>query len=113
MPKLIALVATAVMVNGVRTIVEAGAELPELNAHDEREQLQSGSAQNPEDLAAQARADEALQAQAAEDIAAARVRVQQQTASTAPASGAEAGAAAGADDTDSAATAGKGKAAKK
>ena len=39
MSKLIALVATAVMVAGVRTVIQPGEELPDLSAHDERELL--------------------------------------------------------------------------
>ena len=41
---LIALVATAVMVDGVRTIIQPGEKLPELSPHDARELQQSGAA---------------------------------------------------------------------
>ena len=41
---LIAMVATAVLVNGVRTIIQPGEALPELPEHDEKELLESGSA---------------------------------------------------------------------
>ena len=57
MSKLIALVATAVMVGGERTVIQPGQELPDLSTHDERELLQSGAAENPADTAAQAKAD--------------------------------------------------------
>ena len=52
MSKLIALVATAVMVGGVRTIIQPGEALPEVSKHDERELLQSGAAQHTGDQAA-------------------------------------------------------------
>lgn len=49
MPKLIALVATAVIVNGERTVIQPGEPLPEdLPAHDAKELTSSGAA---EDLA--------------------------------------------------------------
>lgn len=44
---LIAMVATAVMVDGQRTIIQPGQELPELPEHDEEELLQSGAALDP------------------------------------------------------------------
>ena len=43
MSKLIALVATAVLVDGVRTVIQPGEPLPELSAHDERELLQAAA----------------------------------------------------------------------
>ena len=55
MSKLIALVATAVVVGGVRTVIQPGEPLPELSKHDERELLQSGAAENPADTAALAK----------------------------------------------------------
>lgn len=42
MSKLIALVATAVMVEGVRTTIQPGQELPDLHEHDARELTASG-----------------------------------------------------------------------
>lgn len=45
--KLIAAVATAVMVAGVRTVVQPGEELPEMSKHDEAEALASGTAVDP------------------------------------------------------------------
>lgn len=53
---LIAMVATAVMVDGQRTIIQPGQELPELPEHDEKELLDSGAALDP---AAQAASDKA------------------------------------------------------
>ena len=52
MSQLIALVATAVVVDGVRTIIQPGEKLPELSPHDARELQQSGAAENPADTAA-------------------------------------------------------------
>lgn len=53
---LIAMVATAVMVDGQRTIIQPGQELPELPEHDEKELVESGAALDP---AAQAASDKA------------------------------------------------------
>ena len=55
---MIAMVATAVMVSGVRTIIQPGQELPELPEHDEKELVDSGAALDP---AAQAASDKARQ----------------------------------------------------
>lgn len=85
MSKLIALVATAVMVDGVRTVIQPGEELPDLSAHDERELLQSGAAENPADTAAQAKADARAKAAADAEFEATRQQVQQAQASTATA----------------------------
>lgn len=82
MSKLVALVATAVLVDGVRTVIEPGQELPDLSAHDQRELLQAGAAQNPADTAAQAKADARAAAAAAAEFEAARERAQQAQAST-------------------------------
>ncbi|TXI17673.1 MAG: hypothetical protein E6Q67_12900 [Roseateles sp.] len=46
MSKLIALVATAVVVNGERTIIQPGEPLPELHEHDQRALIASGAAQD-------------------------------------------------------------------
>ena len=83
MSKLIALVATAVMVGGERTVIQPGQELPDLSTHDERELLQSGAAENPADTAAQAKADARAKAAAAAEFEATRQQVQQAQASTA------------------------------
>lgn len=82
MSKLIALVATAVIVNGVRTVIQPGQELPELGAHDERELLQSGAAENPADTAALAKAEARTKAAADAEFKAARQAVQQAQEST-------------------------------
>ena len=79
---LIALVATAVMLDGVRTIIQPGEKLPDLSEHDARELLQSGAAENPADTAALAKADERAQAAAAQEFEDARQRAQQAQAST-------------------------------
>ena len=83
MSKLIALVATAVLVDGVRTIVQPGQELPALPEHDERELLQSGAAENPQDTAANAKADARAATAADAQFEAARQAVLQARASTA------------------------------
>lgn len=51
MGKLIAQVATAVFVDGVRTIIQPGEALPRISKHDERELVQSGAAQHTGDQA--------------------------------------------------------------
>ena len=83
MSKLIALVATAVILNGERAVIQPGDWLPELTPHDERELLQSGAAENPEDTSARARAHVLAQATDAAEFQAARKRVQQEQVSTA------------------------------
>ena len=83
MSKLIALVATAVLVDGVRTVIQPGEELPDLSAHDQRELLQAGAAENPADTAAQAKADARAKAAADAEFEATRQQVQQAQASTA------------------------------
>ena len=82
--KLIALVAAAVMVDGKRTVIQPGEELPDLSKHDERELVASGAAENPEDTAALAKQDARDQAQAAKEFEEARAKVQEKQASTAP-----------------------------
>lgn len=81
MSKLIAMVATAVLIDGVRTTIQPGEELPELPAHDERELTASGAAENLDDKAALAKLDAKAEKQAGADFAAARKRVQQEQAS--------------------------------
>lgn len=84
MSKLIALVATAVLVDGVRTVVEPGQELPGLNPHDRRELLQAGAAENPADTAAQAQAQANAAAAASAEFEAARQQVLESRQSTDP-----------------------------
>lgn len=84
MSKLIALVATAVMVNGERTVIQPGQELPELSKHDANQLVESGAA---EDSAAAAAAEKAAKKDAdaaAAEIEAARQRVKAEAESTAP-----------------------------
>lgn len=83
MSKLIAMVATAVLVNGERTVIEAGQELPELSAHDARELIASGAAKNPDDDAALAKADKRAVRKADAEFEAVRQRVRDEQASTA------------------------------
>lgn len=75
--KLIALVATAVMVNGVRTVIEPGQKLPTLSPHDERELRKSGAAQNTDDTDEQVKAQALAEAASKEQFEAARQRVAQ------------------------------------
>lgn len=83
MSKLIAMVATAVLINGERTIIQPGQPLPDLSEHDERELTNSGAALNPDDEAALLKARSAVAKQAEAEFEAARERVQQAQASTA------------------------------
>ena len=83
MSLLIALVATAVVVDGVRTIIQPGQPLPELAPHDERELVQSGAAENPADTAALAKADAHAADAAQREFQEARDRVTAAQASTA------------------------------
>jgi hypothetical protein len=83
MAKLIAMVATACIVDGQRVIIQPGQALPELSAHDARELTASGAAKNPDDEAALATAAQLEVEKGAAAFAAARQRVQQEQASTA------------------------------
>ena len=80
--KLIALLATAVMVGGQRTVIQPGEELPDLSAHDERELVASGSAEDPEDTAALQKQAARDQAAADQEFAEARAKVLDKKAST-------------------------------
>jgi|GEM_PF-2286545 hypothetical protein len=82
--KLIALIATAVMVDGQRTIFQPGEELPPQSAHDARELVASGAAEDPEqtaDLEKQAKKEAAA---AAKEFKQARAKVQEKAESIAP-----------------------------
>lgn len=82
--KLIALVATAVMVDGKRTIFQPGDELPPQSAHDTRELVASGAAEDREktaELDKQAKKDEAA---AAKEFEQARTKVQEKADSIVP-----------------------------
>ena len=81
--KLIAMVATACLVDGVRTIIQPGQALPELSEHDARELTASGAAKNPQDDAALAQAAQREADQGAAAFAEARQRVTQAQESTA------------------------------
>ena len=80
--KLFAVVATAVLLDGVRTIIQPGEELPSLPEHDERELLASGAAEDPATIAAEEKAAQREQAAAEADFEASRQAVQQAQAST-------------------------------
>lgn len=82
MSKLIAMVATAVMIAGERTIIQPGQPLPDLSEHDARELTASGAAENTDDTAALAKADKRTAAKADAEFEAARQRVQQEQEST-------------------------------
>lgn len=85
MSRLIALVATAVLVNGVRTVIQPGQELPEQNEHDETELLANGAAMDPESAAATEKAKRQEEQWASREFQEARERVMAERASTAPA----------------------------
>ena len=82
MSKFIALVATAVILNGVRTVIQPGEELPELNEHDEKELLASGAAMDPEKQAASEKARKQEDALALRKFQEAREKVQAAQEST-------------------------------
>ena len=75
MGKLIAQVATAVFVDGVRTIIQPGEALPRISKHDERELVQSGAAQHTGDQATLEEANATAVAAAEADFTEARERV--------------------------------------
>ena len=73
MPKLIALVATAVIVNGERTVIQPGEPLPEdLPAHDAKELTGSGAAEDVAQSMREARKDELAELAAQEEFQKAR-----------------------------------------
>lgn len=74
MGKLIAQVATAVFVDGVRTIIQPGEALPRISKHDERELVQSGAAQHTGDQATLEEANATAVAAAEADFTEARER---------------------------------------
>ena len=80
---LIAMVATAVIVNGVRTVIQPGEALPELPEHDEKELLESGAALDPEAQAATEKARKQEEQFAQQAFQEARERAMAERASTA------------------------------
>lgn len=80
---LIAMVATAVMVDGQRTIIQPGQELPELPEHDEKELLDSGAAQDPVAQEASGKARQQAEQLAQQDFQEARERAMASQASIA------------------------------
>jgi hypothetical protein len=81
--KLIALVPTAVVVDGVRTVIQPGEELPGLGEHDEAELVKSGAAEDPAKTAAAKKVEAKEAAAAAAEFEEARARVKAEAASTA------------------------------
>ena len=73
---LIALVATAVIVDGQRITVEPGQELPELSVHDAAELLDSGAAMDPRQQAATEKQQKQKEALALQSFREARLRAQ-------------------------------------
>ena len=97
MSKLIAMVATAVLVGGVRTVIQPGEPLPELPEHDEGELLANGMAMDPEKVAANDKAKKAEEDAALKAFQAARESVkaaQESTQSTGDETGASGGSGA-------------------
>lgn len=92
MSKLIALVATAVMVDGVRTVIQPGQPLPELAEHDAKALQDSGAANDPAVAEAAAAAAQKAADKAAEDFEANRQAVQARQGSINPDVGAAASA---------------------
>ena len=84
MSRLIALVATAVIVNGDRIVIQPGQELPEQNERDEAELLANGAAMDPESAAATDKAKRQEKQWADREFQEARERVMAERASTAP-----------------------------
>lgn len=82
MSKLIAMVATAVMVEGVRTIIQPGEPLPDLGKHDNEALVASGAAEDSAATAAAKKEAAKAEAEAAAEIEAARERVRAEKAST-------------------------------
>jgi colicin import membrane protein len=76
MPQLIALVATAVLINGERTVIQPGQTLPELSDHDSRELFQSGAAELPAKTAYDAEQVARAAAQADAEVAESRRRIE-------------------------------------
>lgn len=82
MSKLIALVATAVIVNSERTVIQPGEPLPELTAHDERELVGSGAALDSAEAAKKAKRDAKDDSAAMADFENARKNVLAEVEST-------------------------------
>jgi hypothetical protein len=84
MSKLIAMVATAVLIDGQRTIIQPGQELPELPEHDVQELKASGAAKDPAEVASADEAAAITRVAADRHFQEERKRVQAATASTQP-----------------------------
>jgi len=83
MPKFIAKVTVVIMVEGVRTEIQPGQEVPELSDHDARELKACGAIEDPDETAAQEKGDARDKAKAARAFEAERKAVQAATQSTA------------------------------
>lgn len=85
MPKLIALVATAVLLNGERIVIPPGGELPDdLPAHDAKELVGSGAAEDVAQSMREARKDERAEQAAQDEFQKARQQQLAEQASIAP-----------------------------
>jgi hypothetical protein len=82
MSKLIAMVATAVMIGGQRTVIQPGEELPELPQHDVQELTASGAAVDPAKVKDAEAAAELTRVAAGRHFEKEREAVQAATAST-------------------------------
>lgn len=83
MPQFIAKVTVVVMLDGVRTEIQPGQEVPELSDHDARELKASGAIEDSAETAAQEKADARKETVAARAFETERKAVQAATASTA------------------------------
>ena len=80
---LIALVATAVIVDGQRVVIQPGQPLPDLNDHDASELVASGAAEDPKVSAALEQQAKEGEAAARKEFEDARAKVQAKQASVA------------------------------
>ena len=84
MPKLIALVTVALLVEGVRQDFPPGSELPELPAHDVQELKRMNAVQDVAETAAADKATAKADAKAGADFERERKAIQEANASTQP-----------------------------
>jgi len=82
MSKLIAMVATAVLIDGQRTVIQPGKELPALPEHDVQELKASGAAKDPAEVASADEAAAMTRVAAERHFEEERKRVQAANAST-------------------------------
>jgi hypothetical protein len=84
MSKLIAMVATAVLIDGQRTVIQPGQQLPALPEHDVQELKASGAAKDPAEVASADEAAAMTRVAAERHFEEERKRVQAANASTQP-----------------------------